>query len=57
MQVAAAFTIETSRVTLNCGRPRLVVLKTEKTTLVPEGIGDGKIPLRCRVLGGREGHP
>ena len=56
--MAAAFTNQTSRVTLHLRRPRVVVkriyetrppseilLKTEKITLVLEGIGDGKI--RC----------
>ena len=58
MRVAAAFTNETSRVTLHLRPPRFVVkrnyetrppaeilLKTEKGTLALEGIGDGKI--RC----------
>jgi hypothetical protein len=37
--------------------PSEIVLKTEKVTLVLEGIGDRKIPLHRKVLGGREGHP
>ena len=58
--MAAAFTNQTSRVTLHLRRPRVVVkriyetrppseilLKTEKVTLALEGIGDGKI--RCSV--------
>ena len=31
--------------------PAEILMKTEKTTLVLEGIGDGKIPLQRKVLG------